>query len=164
MKMKKSLMSLALVVVCLFSTSGTALAAERFNAVEYESVDSMDSSATSSAIRESIVAESTAAARSVYGYAAKYTDSARGSFVINAPGSGNSTGYFQITTHDFSGSPVINAVLYRPDGTYANQIYITGNGTKTVSFSNAIPGNYEVVYGVEGNNNKGWVSGWVSSK
>ena len=162
MKMKKSLMSLALVVVCLFSTSGTALAAERFNAVEYESVDSMDSSATSSAIRESIVAESTAAARSIYGYAAKYTNPLTGSFTVNASGSGNSTGHFQITTHDFPGSPTVNVVLRRPDGTVATQIYITGNGTKTVSFSNAVAGNYTITYTVLGSNG-GWISAWVSS-
>lgn len=162
MKMKKSLMSLALVVVCLFSTSGTALAAERFNAVEYESVDSMDSSATSSAIWESIVAETTATARSVYGYAAKYTNPMSGSFIVNASGGGNSTGHFQITTHDFSGSPSMNMVLYRPDGSYATQITISGNGTKTVSFSNAMAGDYKIVYSVLGSYG-GWISAWVSS-
>ena len=100
--------------------------------------------------------------RSIYGYAAKYTNPMSGSFTVNAPGSGNSRGTFQITTHDFPGSPIINAVLYRPDGSYACQIYIDGNGTKKAYFSNAIAGNYRIVYTVEGVN-PGWISAWVSS-
>lgn len=100
--------------------------------------------------------------RSIYGYAAKYTDPRTGSFFVNASGNGNSTGHFQITTHDFSGSPTITAAAYRPDGTFAGQITISGNGTKTISFSNAISGNYEIVYTVVGNVS-GWISAWISS-
>lgn len=96
------------------------------------------------------------------GYAAKYTNPTRGSFYVDAPGDGNGSGTFQITTHEFNGSPKITAVLYRPDGSYATQIFIDGNGTKKATFSNAVPGTYKVVYavaGVEG----GWISAWVSS-
>lgn len=96
------------------------------------------------------------------GYAAKYTNPTIGSFTVNASGDGNGSGTFQITTHDFPTSPVINTVLYRPDGSCAGQIYITGNGTKTMRFSNAIPGTYEIVYSVEGVH-AGWISAWVSS-
>lgn len=96
------------------------------------------------------------------GYAAKYTNPTIGYFYVNAPGDGNGSGTFQITTHEFNGSPNINAVLYRPDGSYACEIYIDGNGTKTKGFSNAIPGNYKVVYSVSSNMG-GWISAWVSS-
>lgn len=96
------------------------------------------------------------------GYAAKYTDPQRGTFYVDSPGTGNGSGTFQITTHEFPGNPKITAVLYRPDGSYATQIYIDGNGTKKATFSNAVPGTYKVVYGVEGTV-CGWISAWVSS-
>lgn len=96
------------------------------------------------------------------GYAAKYTNPLTGSFTVDASGDGNGRGTFQITTHDFPTSPNINAVLYRPDGTYACQIYIDGNGTKQATFSNAVPGTYKIVYSVSSNVG-GWISAWVSS-
>lgn len=96
------------------------------------------------------------------GYAAKYTNPIHGSFTVDAPGDGNGSGTFQITTHDFPTSPNINAVLYRPDGTYACQIYIDGNGTKQAKFSNAVPGTYKIVYSVSSDVG-GWISAWVSS-
>lgn len=96
------------------------------------------------------------------GYAAKYTNPTIGYFYVDAPGDGNGSGTFQITTHDFPTSPNINAVLYRPDGSYACQIYIDGNGTKQARFSNAVPGTYKVVYSVSSNVG-GWISAWVSS-
>lgn len=96
------------------------------------------------------------------GYAAKYTNPLTGHFYVDAPGDGNGSGTFQITTHDFPTSPTIHAVLYRPDGTYACEIYIDGNGTKTKGFSNAFSGRYEVVYSVSSNVG-GWISAWVSS-
>lgn len=106
--------------------------------------------------------DTTVTPRSIYGYAAKYTNPMEGSFTVSSSGSSSTRGTFQITTHDFPNSPAINAVLYRPDGTYACQIYINGNGTKSVSFSNAMPGTYKIVYGVDGVNG-GWISAWVSS-
>lgn len=96
------------------------------------------------------------------GYAAKYTSSMRGSFTVNAPGDGNGSGTLQITTHEFSTSPTINIVLYRPDGTCAGEIYINGNATKQMRFSNAMSGNYTIVYSVASNVG-GWISAWVSS-
>ena len=100
--------------------------------------------------------------QSIYGYAAKYTNPLKGSFTVTSSGSGNSTGSFQITTHDFPSAPTINAVLYRPDGSYAGQIYIDGNGTKSIRFSNAVAGTYTIVYSVLGVDG-GWISAWVSS-
>lgn len=96
------------------------------------------------------------------GYAAKYTNPLSGSFTVDAPGDGNGNGTFQITTHDFPTSPIISAVLYRPDGSLAARILITGNGTKKATFSNAVPGTYKVVYSVE-STYAGWISAWVSS-
>ncbi len=96
------------------------------------------------------------------GYSAKYTNPTIGYFYVDAPGDGNGSGTFQITTHDFSTNPNINTVLYRPDGTCAGQIYITGNGTKQMRFSNAIPGTYKIVYSVSSDVG-GWISAWVSS-
>lgn len=96
------------------------------------------------------------------GYAAKYTNPLSGSFTVDAPGDGNGNGTFQITTHDFPTSPMISAVLYRPDGSLAARILITGNGTKKATFSNAVPGTYKIVYSVAGTN-AGWISAWVSS-
>ncbi|MBO5478222.1 MAG: hypothetical protein J6A04_00600 [Clostridia bacterium] len=137
------------------------MAAAPEDTVENRVVETIDADVTS--ISEELSEEApSASARSIYGYAAQYTNPLRGSFTVNAPGSGNSTGTFQITTHDFSGSPTINAVLYRPDGSYATQIYISGNGTKTATFSNAVAGTYEIVYAV-GGTNAGWISAWVSS-
>lgn len=98
----------------------------------------------------------------VGGYAAKYTDPTNGTFTINVTGSGSGSGTFQITTHEFANTPTITAVLYRPDGSYAAQIFINGNGTKTARLSNAVPGTYKVVYAVEGVYG-GWISAWVSS-
>lgn len=96
------------------------------------------------------------------GYAAKYTDSSSGLFTVDAPGDGSGSGTFQITTHEFSTSPTITAVLYRPDGSLAARILINGNGTKTAKFSNAVPGTYTVVYSVA-STYSGWISAWVSS-
>lgn len=96
------------------------------------------------------------------GYAAKYTDSSSGLFTVDAPGDGSWSGTFQITTHEFSTSPTITAVLYRPDGSLAARILINGNGTKTAKFSNAVPGTYTVVYSVA-STYSGWISAWVSS-
>ena len=96
------------------------------------------------------------------GYEAKYTNPLSGVFYVNAPGDGNGNGTFQITTHEFNGSPIVTAVLYRPDGTLAARILINGNGTDKKTFSNAVPGKYKIAYsvaGVEG----GWISAWVSS-
>lgn len=96
------------------------------------------------------------------GYAAKYTNPLTGEFYVDASGDGNGSGTFQITTHDFPTSPTIGIALYRPNGTYAGGMTITGNGTKQMRFSNAVSGTYRVVYTVSGTNG-GWISAWVSS-
>ena len=96
------------------------------------------------------------------GYAAKYTNPLTGSFTVDASGDGNGRGTFQITTHDFPTSPTITTVLYRPDGSCAGEMYISGNGTKQMHFSNAMAGTYTVIYSVNSNVG-GWISAWVSS-
>lgn len=100
--------------------------------------------------------------RSIYGYAADYTDYDAGSFTVNAPGSATSTGHATIKSSDFSSSSVlIYVTIYRPDGTRAvTNAKLTGNQEKVVSFTNAQPGNYKVVYSVDGTV-KGWIHCWI---
>lgn len=150
MKKREKFLATLLTLACLIATSMPVMAAEPRCVEPTESV---------------VVANNDEAGimpMSIYGYAAKYTNPMSGSFVVNSPGSGNSRGTFQITTHDFPTNPSINAVLYRPDGTCAGQIYVTGNGTKSIRFSNAIPGDYTVIYAVDGTE-RGWISAWVTS-
>ena len=100
--------------------------------------------------------------RSIYGYAADYTDHTSDTFTVNAPGSSTSTGHATIKTSDFgSSTQVIIVSIYRPDGTLAKgNIRMTGNQEKVVSFSNAQPGNYTVGYAVDGTF-KGWIHCWI---
>ncbi len=100
--------------------------------------------------------------RSIYGYAAKYTNSASGSFTVSTSGSSNSNGTLQIQTHDFTGDSDVIITLYRPDGSYATELSVPANRTKSISFKNAIPGTYTIYYSVEGIH-RGWISAWVSS-
>ena len=105
---------------------------------------------------------SVAMARSIYGYAADYTDYQSGSFTVNAPGSGTSTGHATLKTSDFgSSTQEIYVSIYRPDGTLAKgDVKLTGNQEKVVSFSNAQAGTYTVAYSVNGVY-KGWVHCWI---
>ena len=97
----------------------------------------------------------------VRGYAAKYTNPTKGTFTINVSGGSSNTAYMQVAAREFTNSPVINVVLYRPDGSYAGQIYLTGNGTKSIRFSSANSGTYTAAYLVEGDYS-GWVDLWIS--
>lgn len=100
--------------------------------------------------------------RSIYGYAADYTDYKIGSFSVNAPGSSTTTGHATIKTSDFgSSTQVVLVSIYRPDGTLAKgNVRMTGNQEKVVSFTNAQPGNYNIAYSVDGNY-KGWIHCWI---
>ena len=97
----------------------------------------------------------------VRGYAAKYTNPTKGTFSINVSGGSSSSAYLQVAAREFANSPVINVVLYRPDGSYAGQVYLSGNGTKSIRFSNATSGTYTGAYGVEGTYG-GWLDFWIS--
>ena len=156
MKKTRRFIATLLTMAMLISMSSTALAAEPAQPALAENTSSDVVVAPQANSDEGIMP------LGIGGYAAKYTNPTNGSFTVNANGSGNGSGTFQITTHEFNGSPTINVVLYRPDGSYATQIYINGNGTKKATFSNAIPGTYEIVYGVAGVEG-GWISAWVSS-
>lgn len=100
--------------------------------------------------------------RSIYGYAADYTDSTFGTFTVNAPGSSTSTGHATIKTSDFgSSTQVVIVSIYRPDGSLAKgNIRMVGNQEKVVSFTNAQPGNYRIAYSVDGSY-QGWVHCWI---
>lgn len=154
-KLRKRFLATLLTLVMFASMSLTAFAAEPAQTVSAENAEA-ENIAPQSNEDEGIMP------LGIGGYAAKYTNPIDGSFTVDAPGDGSGWGTFQITTHDFATSPTITAVLYRPDGSYACQIYIDGNGTKQARFSNAVPGTYTVAYGVA-SNVRGWISAWVSS-
>lgn len=154
-KLRKRFLATLLTLVMFASMSLTAFAAEPAQTVSAENAEA-ENIAPQSNEDEGIMP------LGIGGYAAKYTNPLNGSFTVDAPGDGSGWGTFQITTHDFPTSPTINAVLYRPDGSYACQIYIDGNGTKQARFSNAVPGTYKIVYGVASDVG-GWISAWVSS-
>lgn len=103
-----------------------------------------------------------ASARSIYGYAASYTNSSMDSFYVNATGSSSGSGGFTIESYSFPSNTVKIAItLYRPDGTKALNASLTGNQKiENLSFSNAMPGNYRVNYVVYGSS-KGWLGAWV---
>lgn len=155
-RIKKTLATL-LTMILLVTNCMTVVAAEPTQPALAENVDVATSEITPQSNEDDGIMP-----LGIGGYAAKYTNPINGHFYVDAPGDGNGSGTFQITTHEFSTNPKITAVLYRPDGSYAAQIYIDGNGTKQAKFSNAVPGTYEVVYAVASNVG-GWISAWVSS-
>lgn len=97
----------------------------------------------------------------VRGYAAKYTNPLKGTFSINVSGGSSNSAYLQVAAREFANSPTINVTLYRPDGSYAGQVYLSGNGTKSIRFSNAASGTYTGAYGVAGSYG-GWLDFWIS--
>lgn len=133
-----------LTVICLMAMSMPVLAA-----------DSTESNIT-------ITESASVGARSIYGYAADYTDSEFGNFTVSAPGSYSLTGHATLKTSDFgSSTQIIYVSIYRPDGSLAvSDVKMTGNQEKVVSFVNAQPGNYTVAYNVSGVY-KGWVHCWI---
>lgn len=156
MKKTRRFIATLLTMAMLISMSSTALAAEPAQPALAENTSSDVVVAPQANSDEGIMP------LGIGGYAAKYTNPLSGVFYVNASGDGNGSGTFQITTHEFNGSPTVTAVLYRPDGSLATRILITGNGTKKATFSTAVAGTYKIAYsvaGVEG----GWISAWVSS-
>lgn len=144
MKKRRKVLAVLLTLVCLMATSMSVCAAEP------------------EAKSEETVTTSAAAPRSIYGYAADYTDYEADSFTVNAPGSSTATGHATIKTSDFgSSTQIVYVSIYRPDGTRAvTNAKLTGNQEKVVSFTNAQPGNYTVAYAVNGVY-KGWVHCWI---
>lgn len=159
----QSRISITLLAIAMLFTSMsmTAFAAEKQFPVVTDQTQAVDASVPEFALQANSGNEDIMPL-GIGGYAAKYTNPMTGSFTVNASGDGNGSGTFQITTHDFPTSPTVNVVLYRPDGTCAGEMYIEGNATKQMRFSNAIPGTYRIVYSV-GSNVGGWISAWVSS-
>lgn len=144
MKKGRRVFAVLLTMVCLMATSMSVCAAEP------------------EAKSEEVVTTSAVAPRSIYGYAAKYTDYFVDTFTVNAPGSSTATGHATIKSSDFSSSSVIIYVnIYRPDGSRAvTNAKLTGNQEKVVSFTNAQPGTYTVSYSVTGTV-KGWMHCWI---
>lgn len=106
----------------------------------------------------SLVAEA-----SIYGYAAKYTDSIQGSFVVYAPGTSTSSGGITLKTSDFPASAVVDFNIFAPDGKRIipdRPMHLTGNDEQFYTFYTANPGNYTVVYRVMGTE-QGWLHCWI---
>lgn len=139
----------------LFATAGFLMVSMTVAAAEPKD--------TQQAVVEDVVGDAASAGtRSIYGYAADYTDNPNGNFTVNAPGSTTSTGHATIKTLDFGSSTIITYVsIYRPDGTLAkSNVKLTGNQEVVVSFTNAQPGNYKVAYAVNGVYT-GWIHCWI---
>lgn len=156
MKKLKKTLAILLSVACIMAMNITVFAAQP-TATNSATTESTAVSAPTVALPASV-----AATRSIYGYAADYTDYQSGRFTVNAPGSATSTGHATLKTSDFgSSTQIVGVSIYRPDGTLAKgDIRLTGNQEKVVSFSNAQPGNYTVGYSVNGVY-KGWVHCWI---
>ena len=169
-KMSNSLLCLAVIASTLICTSTSVMAAEANNVTPI--VEGDRGNFANDPVNErnipsgyEVINEETARASGIYGYAAGYTNSASGSFTINATGSGTSRGGFTIESYSFSSNDVtIGITLKRPDGTVALSTTLTGNQKiENLSFSNAPAGTYTVVYRVAGTA-RGWLGGWVYSK
>lgn len=141
---RKKFLAILLTVICLMTMNMSVLAA-----------DSTESDVT-------ITESASVGARSIYGYAADYTDSEFDNFIVSAPGSYSLTGHATLKTSDFgSSTQIVYVSIYRPDGTLARgNVKLTGNQEVVVSFTNAQPGNYTVGYSVSGVY-KGWVHCWI---
>lgn len=156
MKQRKKLLAVLLTISCFMAMNLSVLAAEPAAVPEPKAVEAEATDDSNVAVPASVLA-----ARSIYGYAADYTNYDSDSFTVNAPGSATSTGGATIKSSDFSTNLTIYVNIYRPDGTLAvSNVKLTGNQEKVVSFSNAQPGNYTVSYGVYGTA-KGWIHCWI---
>lgn len=152
---RKKFLSTFLVVVLAMSMSLSVFAAEPTNSFATEQILAESSETTDQAVSEQ-------SARSVYGYAADYTDNEADYFYVNATGSYALAGGVTLKSSDFSSSTqIIYVNVYRPDGTLAiSNVKLTGNEEKKITFTNAKVGNYKVVYNV-GGIHKGWIHCWV---
>lgn len=152
--MKKKFIAVSLVLILTLSMGLTAFAAP---------ADVKTAPVKTEATAESPEEASTYAMnRSVYGYAADYTDNEADNFYVNATGSYALTGGATIKSSDFASSTQITYVsIYRPDGSLAvSNVKLTGNQEKVVNFTNAQVGTYTVAYNV-GGVNKGWIHCWI---
>lgn len=87
----------------------------------------------------------------VRGYTCIHANASAGRKTITTTGGSSSYGYMQVAVREYTGNPEVNVVLYRPDGTYAGQIYLfASDGTKSIRFSSASAGPFTVAWGVEG--------------
>lgn len=85
-----------------------------------------------------------------------------GTFKISTNGGSSNSGYLQVAARSFSKNPLINIVLYRPNGTYAGEVYLyPSDQTKSIRFTNATSGTYTGSYSVEGNSG-GEIDLWIS--
>ena len=83
------------------------------------------------------------------GYTCIHASGSAGRAYINTSGGSSSSGYMQVAVREYTGNPSVNVVLYRPDGSYAGQIYLyASDGTKSIRFNTANSGRYEVAWGL----------------
>lgn len=85
----------------------------------------------------------------VRGYECIHASGSSGTKYITASGGSSSSGYMQVAVREYTGNPEVNVVLYRPDGSYAGQLYLhASDGTKSIRFNTANSGTYKVVWGL----------------
>lgn len=85
---------------------------------------------------------------STRGYTCIHASGSAGTEYINTSGGSANTGYMQVAVREYTGNPRISVTLYRPDGTYAGQVFLYATeGTKSIQFKTATPGRYEVAWG-----------------
>lgn len=88
---------------------------------------------------------------STRGYTCIHANASAGTKIINTTGGSSSYGYMQVAVRNSTNNPLVNVVLYRPDGTYAGQVYLyASDGTKSIQFKTANSGPFEVAWAVEG--------------
>ena len=164
--MKKAFLTL-LVTTSLLMSSMTVAAAETSTAETFVCDTEVAQQSSDKVFEESTLSNDSGVMpyANLYGYAASYTDSVMGSFYIDVSGSSASRGGFTIESYSFSSSSVkIGITLYRPNGTKALDVILTGNQKiENLSFSNAPAGTYRVDYHVYGAA-RGWLGGWVYQK
>lgn len=157
MKKRRKFLAAFLSLVLAMAMNLSVFAAEPASVPEPETV-TVESSESISKIA---IPASVSAARSIYGYAADYTDASTGSFTVNAPGSATSSGGITLKSTDFPSGTQIYVSVKRPDGTNAKtDISLVGNTEVVKTFSNAQAGTYTVYYTVYGSG-KGWLHCWI---
>lgn len=86
---------------------------------------------------------------STRGYTCIHASGSAGTKYIDTSGGSSSYGYMQVAVREYTGNPRVDVVLYRPDGSYAGQLYLYAqDGTKSIQFRTANPGRYEVAWGL----------------
>lgn len=153
MKKRKNFLAVLLTFALAMSLNLSAFAAEP--AVVAESKVATTESSSEIALPASVQP------RSIYGYAADYTDASTGSFTVDAPGSATSSGGITLKSTDFPSGTQIYVSIKRPDGTNAKtDISLVGNTEVVKTFTSAQAGTYTVYYTVYGSG-KGWLHCWI---